>query len=38
MEIHKPTISFVSPVYKAEKMLVKLVGEIQKIMLEINQS
>lgn len=32
-----PIISFVSPVYKAEKMLEKLVHEIQKVMLEINQ-
>ncbi|OGS69038.1 MAG: glycosyltransferase [Flavobacteria bacterium RIFCSPLOWO2_12_FULL_35_11] len=33
-----PAISFVSPVYMAEKMLVKLVKEIQKVMVEINQS
>lgn len=32
-----PVISFVSPVYKAEKMLVKLVSEIQRVMVEINQ-
>ncbi len=32
-----PVISFVSPVYRAEKMLDKLVSEIQKVMLEINQ-
>lgn len=36
MEINKPTISFVSPVYKTEKILNKLVSEIQKVMLEIN--
>lgn len=33
----KPVISFVSPVYKAEIMLEKLVHEIQKVMVEINQ-
>jgi glycosyltransferase involved in cell wall biosynthesis len=32
MEKLKPTISFVSPVYKAEKILEKLVSEIQKVM------
>lgn len=32
-----PVISFVSPVYKAEKMLEKLVHEVQNVMLEINQ-
>ena len=32
-----PVISFVSPVYMAEKMLDKLVDEIQKVMLKINQ-
>ena len=32
-----PAISFVSPVYKAEKMLDKLVGEIREVMLAINQ-
>jgi hypothetical protein len=30
MKNETPVISFVSPVYKAEKMLGKLVGEIQK--------
>jgi dolichol-phosphate mannosyltransferase len=34
----KPVISFVSPVYKAGKMLEKLVDEIQHVMAEINQS
>jgi dolichol-phosphate mannosyltransferase len=33
-----PIISFVSPVYRAEKMLEKLVDEIQKVMLVIGQS
>ena len=33
-----PIISFVSPVYRAEKILDKLVEEIQKVMLEINES
>ncbi len=37
MKNETPVISFVSPVYKAEKMLGKLVGEIQKVILEINQ-
>lgn len=37
MKEMNPVISFVSPVYKAEKMLVKLVSEIQKVMVEINQ-
>ncbi len=37
MENLNPKISFVSPVYKADKMLEKLVYEIQKVMLEINQ-
>jgi len=32
-----PVISFVSPVYMAEKMLDKLVDKIQKVMLKINQ-
>ncbi len=32
-----PAISFVSPVYQGEKMLDKLVDEIQMVMLEINQ-
>jgi dolichol-phosphate mannosyltransferase len=32
-----PVISFVSPVYKAEKILDKLVDEIQKVMKVINQ-
>lgn len=32
-----PVISFVSPVYMAEKMLDKLVDEIQKVMRTINQ-
>ena len=38
MKEMNPAISFVSPVYMAEKMLVKLVKEIQKVMVEINQS
>jgi polyisoprenyl-phosphate glycosyltransferase len=33
-----PIITFVSPVYKADKMLDKLVEEIQKVMIEINQT
>ena len=37
MDEIKPVISFVSPVYRAEKMLDKLVDEIQKVMVEINQ-
>ena len=32
-----PIISFVSPVYRTEKILDKLVQEIQKVMLEINE-
>lgn len=32
-----PAISFVSPVYQGEKMLDKLVDEIQMVMLELNQ-
>ncbi|WP_310556203.1 glycosyltransferase family 2 protein [Flavobacterium sp.] len=36
MQKTKPTISFVSPVYKAEKMLHKLVAEIQTVMVGIN--
>jgi glycosyltransferase involved in cell wall biosynthesis len=32
MQDIKPVISFVSPVYKADKMLEKLVNEIQKVM------
>jgi glycosyltransferase involved in cell wall biosynthesis len=38
MQNTTPTISFVSPVYRAEKILDKLVEEIQKVMLEINES
>lgn len=38
MKEKSPVISFVSPVYMAEKMLVNLVSEIQKVMVEINQS
>jgi polyisoprenyl-phosphate glycosyltransferase len=34
----KPIISFVSPVYKADGILDKLVEEIQKVMIEINQT
>jgi glycosyltransferase involved in cell wall biosynthesis len=34
----KPFFSFVIPVYKAEQILVKLVNEINKVMLEINES
>lgn len=34
--IQKPTISIVSPVYKAEKILDKLVSEIQKVMKVID--
>jgi len=37
MKEENPVISFVSPVYKAEKILKKLVGEIQNVMLVINQ-
>lgn len=33
-----PVISFVSPVYKAEMILEKLVEEIQKVMTDINTS
>ena len=36
-EEFNPIISFVSPVYQAEKILNKLVEEIQKVMLEINE-
>lgn len=36
-EENRPIISFVSPVYKAEKILDKLVDEIQKVMLKINE-
>ena len=36
-EEFNPTISFVSPVYRAEKILDKLVSEIHKVMVEINQ-
>lgn len=38
MQNTTPIISFVSPVYRAEKILDKLVEEIQKVMLEINES
>ncbi len=38
MENTKPIISFVSPVYRAEKILYKLVDEIQKVMVEIDQT
>jgi glycosyltransferase involved in cell wall biosynthesis len=38
MQNTTPTISFVSPVYRAEKILDKLVEEIQKVMFEINES
>ncbi len=37
MKNNKPTISFVSPVYKAEHILEKLVFEIKKVMKEIDQ-
>ena len=37
MENNKPTISFVSPVYKAEHILEKLVIEIEKVMQVIDQ-
>ena len=37
MQNTTPIISFVSPVYRAEKILDKLVEEIQKVMLEINE-
>ena len=37
MKEMNPVISFVSPVYKAEKMLDKLISEIQKVMFEIKQ-
>ncbi len=37
MQNTTPIISFVSPVYRAEKILNKLVEEIQKVMLEINE-
>lgn len=37
MQNINPLISFVSPVYKAENFLDKLVDEIQKVMLLINQ-
>ncbi|WP_306352880.1 glycosyltransferase family 2 protein [Flavobacterium sp. '19STA2R22 D10 B1'] len=33
-----PHISIISPVYRAEKIVAKLVAEIQKVMLEVNQS
>lgn len=36
MDAKNPVISFVSPVYKAEKILDKLVDEINKVMVEIN--
>jgi dolichol-phosphate mannosyltransferase len=35
--VEKPVISFVSPVYMADKMLYKLVNEIQKVMKQINE-
>ena len=38
MQDLNPIISFVSPVYKAEKILDKLVSEIQKTMLVLNKS
>jgi dolichol-phosphate mannosyltransferase len=37
MKNNKPTISFVSPVYKAEHILEKLVIEIEKVMQVIDQ-
>jgi glycosyltransferase involved in cell wall biosynthesis len=37
MEEINPVISFVSPVYMAEKIVDKLVVEIQKVMITINQ-
>jgi glycosyltransferase involved in cell wall biosynthesis len=37
MQNTTPIISFVSPVYQAEKILNKLVEEIQKVMSEINE-
>ena len=38
MQKRDPHISFVSPVYKAEKMLDQLVNEIHNVMLAINES
>ncbi len=38
MSNRNPIISFVSPVYKAEKMLDQLVSEIHKVMHKINKS
>jgi dolichol-phosphate mannosyltransferase len=38
MQDLNPIISFVSPVYKAERILDKLVDEIQKTMLVLNKS
>ncbi len=38
MQKGNPHISFVSPVYKADKMLDQLVNEIHKVMLTINES
>jgi glycosyltransferase involved in cell wall biosynthesis len=38
MQKRNPHISFVSPVYKAEKMLDQLVNEIHDVMLAINES
>jgi polyisoprenyl-phosphate glycosyltransferase len=38
MSKNLPHISIVSPVYRAEKMLHKLVSEIQKVMIELNLS
>jgi glycosyltransferase involved in cell wall biosynthesis len=38
METNKIMISFVSPVYRAEKILDKLIAEINNVMLVINES
>lgn len=38
MQNSTPIISIVSPVYLAEKILYKLVEEIQKVMIEINET
>lgn len=38
MQNTNPIFSFVSPVYKADSILNKLVEEIQKVMLEINET
>ena len=38
MEKRNPKISFVSPVYKADKILDKLIFEIKKVMEEVNET